>query len=143
AGRSCAVVGHLPPQACRVLIPSGIEDKLLLSRFSCSRMRAGMWLWLGLTLAARRPFLPSRSFPHSSGGVSFVSGAVNHGHMFVNAQALDPAPGDPHRALVDAVRTEGPQALAEMVGDGAFALRELALHPQQLFTSDAALAGRY
>ena len=63
--------------------------------------------------------------------------------MFVNAQALDPAPGDPHRALVDAVRTEGPQALAEMVGDGAFALRELALHPQQLFTSDAALAGRY
>ena len=50
------------------------------------------------------------------------------------AQHPDSAPGDPHRALVEAVRTGGPSALAAVLGDQGFVLRELALRPRELFT---------
>ena len=63
--------------------------------------------------------------------------------MFFNAQAPAPASGDPHRALVETVRAGGPQALAAMLGDGAFTLKELALRPQQMFTADATLGSAY
>ena len=45
--------------------------------------------------------------------------------------------------LVEAVHAEGPQALAAMLGDGAHALTEIALDPQQLFTAEAALGSSY
>ena len=63
--------------------------------------------------------------------------------MFFNAQAPDPASGDPHRVLVETVRAGGPRALAAMLGDGAFTMKELALRPQQMLTADAALGSAY
>jgi len=57
--------------------------------------------------------------------------------MSPSAQALDQSPCDPHRVLVDAVHSGGAPALAAVLGDQGFVLRELALRPQQLFTPDA------
>ncbi|MGO1504458.1 MAG: HNH endonuclease [Brachybacterium sp.] len=63
--------------------------------------------------------------------------------MFLAVQSFDPASGDPHRMLVDSVRAGGPQALAALLGDGTFALREIALRPQQMFAADATLASAF
>lgn len=54
--------------------------------------------------------------------------------MSTEMHVVDPAPGDPHQALVDAVHGGGSSALAAVLGDQAFVLRELALRPQELFT---------
>src|SRR5699024_2430629 len=49
-------------------------------------------------------------------------------------QEFDSASGDPHQALVDAVRTGGAEALAALLGDQTFVLQELALRPREPFT---------
>ena len=53
--------------------------------------------------------------------------------MSLAVQDLDPAAGDPHRRLVDAVRAGGPQRLAAELGDRAHDLRALTGVPQELF----------
>ena len=53
--------------------------------------------------------------------------------MSLAVQDLDPAVGDPHRRLVDAVRAGGPQRLAAELGDRAHDLRALTGVPQELF----------
>ena len=56
-------------------------------------------------------------------------------------QTVDPAPGDPHQALVDAVHDGGTAGLAAVVGDQGFLLQELALAPRELFTAGDARGG--
>src|SRR5699024_11825142 len=88
-------------------------------------------------------FRHTRSYPLSSSVYSPVCGGVNHGRMIFDAQVPDPAAGDPHLMQVETVRAGGPKALTAMLGDGAFALRELALWPQQLFAADADLTSAH
>ena len=63
--------------------------------------------------------------------------------MFDSAQEIGSAPGDPHQALVDAVHSGGTSALAAVLGDQGFVLRELALRPQGLFTPGDVLGTAY
>ena len=53
--------------------------------------------------------------------------------MSLAMQDLDPAAGDPHQRLVDAVRAGGPSRLAAELGDRAHDLRALTGVPQELF----------
>ena len=55
--------------------------------------------------------------------------------MSLAVQDLDPAAGDPHRRLVDAVRAGGPQRLAEELGDRAHDLRALTGISRELFVA--------
>ncbi|MDN5900930.1 MAG: HNH endonuclease [Brachybacterium sp.] len=59
------------------------------------------------------------------------------------AQHVDPAPGDPHQALVDAVHAGGAPVLAAALGDQGFVLRELALRPGGLFTAGDMLGATF
>lgn len=54
--------------------------------------------------------------------------------MSLAMHELDPAAGDPHQQLLDAVRAGGPLRLAEELGDRAHDLRALTGFPQDLFT---------
>ena len=53
--------------------------------------------------------------------------------MSLAVHDLDPAAGDPHQQLIDAVRDEGPQRLAEELGDRAHELRALTELRQEVF----------
>jgi hypothetical protein len=53
--------------------------------------------------------------------------------MSLAVHDLDPAAGDPHQQLVDAVRAGGPRRLAEELGDRAHDLRALTGFGQDLF----------
>src|SRR5699024_8982614 len=99
--------------------------------------------WSPLSACRSRPLLPTGGYPHFRLGISSVGGEVNHGVMFFDALAPEPASGDRHPMLVETVRTGGPHALTAMLGDGAFTLRELALRPQHVFAADADLASAH
>src|SRR5699024_7912153 len=82
------------------------------------------------------------SCPHSVPALSLGCCGVHDGGMSSIAQGFDSASGDPHQALVDAVRTGGAEALAALLGDQTFVLQELALRPRELFTPGDALEAR-
>ncbi|PCC39433.1 hypothetical protein CIK66_09260 [Brachybacterium alimentarium] len=60
------------------------------------------------------------------------------------AQGTEAAAGDdPARQLLDAVRTSGPTALAELLGDQGFLLVELATQPSGLFSPASGSSSQY
>lgn len=57
-----------------------------------------------------------------------------------NTEAVE---GDPAQQLLDALRAEGPTALAELLGDQGFLLVELATEPGSLFTPSPESSSKY
>src|SRR5699024_6278793 len=102
-----------------------------------------VWASAPRQCASFRLSLPSRSCPHSVPALSLGCGGVHDGGMSSIAQGFDSASGDPHQALVDAVRTGGAEALAALLGDQTFVLQELALRPRELFTAGDVLGASF
>lgn len=75
------------------------------------------------------------SYPHSLESLSFVRASRENGGMTAHPQEVDADAGDPTRRQLDAVRRRGPLALAELLGDQAFLLAELATVPGTLFAA--------
>ncbi|GAA1312792.1 HNH endonuclease [Brachybacterium tyrofermentans] len=59
------------------------------------------------------------------------------------AENTEAAEGDPAQQLLDALRAEGPTALAELLGDQGFLLVELATEPGGLFSPAPGSSGQY